>query len=201
MIEQFNSINKNFGPSEFKEKGSKFISYLFPCDNTEEADKIINRLRKEFHDATHVCYSYRIGHGKEELFRVNDDGEPAYTAGKPIYQEIVRKDLFNVLLTVIRYFGGVKLGKGGLQRAYSLAARDVIDISDIITIHIKKEINISLPFNFIGEIINIINRLDIKIVSQEYKSEGVSMFLAVPVGKVEQFRATVIEKSAGKISF
>jgi uncharacterized YigZ family protein len=199
MIEKFNTINKDFGPLEFKEKGSKFISYLFPVSTEEETDKILNRLKKEFYDATHICYSYRIGQGKEDYIRINDAGEPSGTAGRPIYQEIIRQDLFNVLLTVIRYFGGIKLGKGGLQRAYSTASRDIVDLSDIITVKIKKELNISIPFNFIGEIIHIINMFSIKIVSQEYTSEGVSMFLSVPVGNLEKFRTKLIEKSAGKI--
>ncbi|MEQ8222323.1 MAG: YigZ family protein [Candidatus Eremiobacterota bacterium] len=199
MIEKFNTINKDFGPFEFKEKGSKFISYLFPVSTEEEADKILNRLKKEFYDATHICYSYRIGRGIEEYVRINDAGEPSGTAGRPIYQEIIRRDLFNVLLAVIRYFGGIKLGKGGLQRAYSGASRNVIDISDIVIYEIRKKVTLSIPFNLIGEIINMAGRSGIKILSQEYTQEGVSMLLSVPAGKLEAFQARLTEKTAGKI--
>jgi len=199
MVEKFNTINKDFGPFEFKEKGSKFISYLFPVSTEEEADKILNRLKKEFYDATHICYSYRIGSGTEDYVRINDAGEPSGTAGRPIYQEIVRRELFNVLLAVIRYFGGIKLGKGGLQRAYSGASRNVIDISDIVIYEIRKEVTLSVPFNLIGDIINMAGRFGIKILSQEYTQEGVSMFLSVPAGKVEAFQSLLTEKTAGKI--
>ncbi|HPZ07399.1 MAG TPA: YigZ family protein [Candidatus Eremiobacteraeota bacterium] len=201
MIENFNTLNKDYGPIELKEKGSKFIAYSYPVSNTEDADNIIRDLRKKFHDATHVCFAYRIGDGEEKFIRFNDDGEPAGTAGKPIYQEIIRRSLFNTLVAVVRYFGGVKLGKGGLQRAYSSSARDVLDISDTITIELKKEISLSIPFNFIGDVINLISPMGIKIISQDYSAEGVSMLLSVPVGKVENFRKTLIEKSTGKISF
>ncbi len=199
MVEKFNTINKDFGPFEFKEKGSKFISYLFPVSTEEEADKILNRLKKEFYDATHICYSYRIGSGTEDYVRINDAGEPSGTAGRPIYQEIIRRELFNVLLAVIRYFGGIKLGKGGLQRAYSGASRNVIDISDIVIYEIRKEVTLSVPFNLIGDIINMAGRFGIKILSQEYTQEGVSMFLSVPAGKVEAFQSRLTEKTAGKI--
>ncbi len=199
MIEKYNSVNKDFGPFEFKEKGSKFISYLCPVSTEEEADKILNRLKKEFYDATHICYSYRIGRGIEEYVRINDAGEPSGTAGRPIYLEIIRRDLFNVLLAVIRYFGGIKLGKGGLQRAYSGASRNVIDISDIVICEIRKEVSLSVPFNLIGDIINMAGRFGMKILSQEYTQEGVSMFLSVPAGKVEAFQTQLTEKTAGKI--
>jgi len=199
MVEKFNTVNRDFGPFELKEKGSKFISYLYPVSTEEEAEQILSRLKKEFYDATHICYSYRIGPGVEEHVRINDAGEPSGTAGRPVYQEIIRRDLFNVLVAVIRYFGGVKLGKGGLQRAYSSASRNVIDISDIFVYEIKKEIALSVPFNFIGEIINMAGRFGIKILSQEYTQEGVSMVLSVPAGKLEAFQARLIEKTAGKI--
>jgi len=200
MIEQYFTIDKKYGPFDYKEKASKFISYLFPVSSGEDAEKILSSLRKEYYDATHVCFSYRLGRGEEEYFRASDDREPSGTAGQPIYQEIVRKELFNVLLAVVRYYGGVKLGKGGLQRAYSFSARQVIESAEIIRVDIKKEVRLSIPFSFIGDMMHIINLLDITIVSQDYDSSGVSMHLAVPVGKTMKFRELLTEKSAGRIS-
>ncbi len=199
MIEQYFTVDKKYGPFDYKEKSSKFISYLFPVSSGEDGEKILSGMRKEYYDATHVCFSYRLGRGEEEYFRLSDDREPSGTAGQPIYQEIVRKELFNVLLAVVRYYGGVKLGKGGLQRAYSFSARQVIESAEIIRVYLKKEVKLSIPFNFIGDMMHIINFLGITIVSQDYDSSGVSMHLAVPVGKTRKFQELLTEKSAGRI--
>lgn len=199
MIEQYCTVDKKYGPFDYKEKSSKFISYLFPVSSGEDGEKILSSMRKEYYDATHVCFSYRLGRGEEESFRASDDREPSGTAGQPIYQEIVRKKLFNVLLAVVRYYGGVKLGKGGLQRAYSFSARQVIESAEIIRVDLKKEVKLSIPFNFIGDMMHIINFLGITIVSQDYDSSGVSMHLAVPVGKTIKFQELLTEKSAGGI--
>ena len=199
MIEYYYTISKLYGPCEIKEKGSRFISFLYPVLSMEDGENKLKKIRKEYYDATHVCFAYRLGEGREEYFRLNDDGEPSGTAGQPIYQEIVRKELYNVLVPVIRYFGGIKLGKGGLQRAYSGSARNIIEQSLIETVEIKKEIIINIPFNFIGEMMHIISRLDIKIINQNYNPDGISMNLSVPIGRVEDFKKILIEKSNGKI--
>ena len=200
MIEEFLTVNKEYGPYELKEKGSRFISYLYPVSNKSAADEIISKIRKDFYDSTHVCFGYRIGQGIETSFRYNDDGEPSGTAGLPIYNEIKRKDLFNVLALVIRYYGGVKLGTGGLQRAYSASARIVLENSTITKVEIKKEVCLSIPFSFTGEIMHIINLLGVNIISQDYTPEGTNMKLGIPVGKVDNFEKILTEKSAGKIS-
>ena len=199
MIEQYFVVDRKYGPFEYKEKGSRFISYLFPAISVEDADNILSALRKEFYDATHVCFAYRLGRGREDYFRSVDDGEPAGTAGPPIYQEIVRKELFNVFVAVIRYYGGVKLGKGGLIRAYSFSARQVIEEAEITTVKVEKETTVFIPFNFIGDMMYIINFLGVNIVSQDYTAHGVSMNLSVPIGKVSKFQDILIEKSCGKI--
>lgn len=199
MIENYRTVNRTYGPRELKEKGSRFISYLYPVSKKEEADNVIAKLRKEFYDSTHVCFSYRLGEGMEEYFRYNDDGEPSGTAGHPIYQEIVRKELFNVLVAVVRYYGGVKLGTGGLQRAYSSSARSVLDSAGIIKVEIKKEFSLSIPFTFIGDIMHIVNLFAINIEKQDYTAEGVNMILSVPLGKVDLFQKLLTEKSGGKI--
>ena len=114
----------------YKEKGSKFIALAFPVKTEEELKAIQLRLRKEYHDARHHCYAYRIG-TSNMVYRTNDDGEPSGTAGKPIYGQIQSFQLTNILVVVIRYFGGTKLGVPGLIRAYKTATQDVFQNADI----------------------------------------------------------------------
>lgn len=112
----------------YKEKGSKFIAYLGPARTREEADAFIAQLWKKYHDARHICFAYRIGNES----RVNDDGEPAHSAGSPILRVLQSAQLENVVLGVIRYFGGIKLGVPGLIRAYSTAAEEAVTVANLI---------------------------------------------------------------------
>ncbi len=115
----------------YKDKGSKFISFAYPVSDEETIKEILTELRKNYYDAHHHCYAWVLGYQKE-LFKFNDDGEPSGTAGKPIYGQILSHDLCNILIVVIRYFGGTKLGVRGLINAYKGAAKDVLDNSIII---------------------------------------------------------------------
>ena len=115
-----------------KEKGSKFFGYAFPVASEEEVKLCLEELRVKHNDARHHCYAYRLGIGTEERYRANDDGEPSNSAGKPIYGQLLSADITNVLLVVVRYFGGVKLGVGGLISAYKLSAKDTIVAGKII---------------------------------------------------------------------
>jgi uncharacterized YigZ family protein len=117
----------------YKEKGSRFIAVAMPVNSTEQVKLSLEQLRKEYHDARHHCYAYRLGEFPYES-RFNDDGEPSGTAGKPIFGQIQSFDLTNILVVVIRYFGGVKLGTGGLIQAYRSAAKNALENS---TIHVK----------------------------------------------------------------
>lgn len=199
MIETFYTIDKIYGPEEIKEKGSRFIAYLYPVEKKEIVDTYIGTLRKKYYDATHVCFAYRLGKGEEQYVRCNDDGEPSGTAGLPIYNEIKSKDYFNVLAAVVRYFGGVKLGTGGLTRAYGQAAGKVLEIATKVTVHIKQKISVSFPFNLTGEVMQIVNRFSLVILKQEYTADGIHMQLNVPIGKIEEITKQIIERSSGKI--
>ena len=198
-IEKYLTINKEYGPEEIKEKGSRFISYLYPVNTKEEAEAIIQKLRKKFHDSTHVCFAYRIGEGEEEYFRYSDDGEPSGTAGVPIYNEIKSKEYFNVLAVVVRYYGGTKLGTGGLARAYGQSAKEVIEISKEVIEYLKKETSISFPYHFTGEMMRIINKYNLQIISREDTAQGINMKLAIPVALVDEVAQVVIKESSGKI--
>lgn len=197
--EYYYSINKEYGPIEFKEKGSGFISYLFPASEKPVAESILAGLRKKYHDATHVCYAYRIGRGREVYFRLNDDGEPSGTAGIPIYNEIKGRDYFNVLTAVVRYYGGIKLGVGGLTRAYGHSAKLVLDISKKIEIIIQSKAELMFPYDFLGEVMQIINRHAITITAREFKSSGVSMRLDIPTAHIKTIEKLISDRSFGKV--
>jgi uncharacterized YigZ family protein len=197
--EFFYTVKKSYGPEEIKEKGSRFISYLYPAAGSEEAETLVTGLRKKYYDSTHVCFAYRLGNGKEEYFRYSDDGEPSGTAGLPIFNEIKNKNYYNVLTAVVRYFGGTKLGTGGLVRAYSGAAKKVIDTSETITIYIKKEASLDFPYEFTGEIMQVVNRFSLDIIDREYSDKGISMKLEIPIGRVNEVSQTITDISSGKI--
>jgi len=199
MRSSFKTIEYDCGPVEIKERGSKFISFVYPVSSKEEAEGMVKDLRVEYHDATHVCYAYVLGAGEEDYFRYNDDGEPSGTAGIPIYNEIKRLQLFNVLVAVVRYFGGTRLGTGGLARAYGQSARLVLESATTVEKQITRRFEFHLPFDLQGEMMSVINHLDINIVSQDYDAEGVYIELSVPLRAVEEFKNAVAEKSAGRI--
>lgn len=197
---KYQTVIKVYGPEEIKEKGSRFISYLYPVASQEEAETIIQKLRKEYHDATHVCFAYRLGEGEEHYLRYNDDGEPSGTAGLPIYNEIKSKGYYNVLTAVIRYFGGTKLGTGGLVRAYGGAAARVIGLSEKVTISKTKEISVSFPYDFTGGMMRIIDRYGIEVKERENRADGVHMKLAVPEAILDEVAKAILTESSGRIS-
>jgi uncharacterized YigZ family protein len=110
----------------FKEKRSKFYAFAFPVENEAEIKEKIAFLKKKYHDARHHCYAYILGADKA-TFRMNDDGEPSGTAGRPIHGQLLSREITNVLVVVVRYFGGVRLGTGGLRVAYKTAAKEVLE--------------------------------------------------------------------------
>ena len=127
---KFRTIEKEYH-SRIKVKGSKFLGYAFPVTSEEEIAGRLEEVRKRHYDATHHCYAWRLGGAAEARFRYNDDGEPSGTAGKPLYAAIQKRSLTNVLVISVRYFGGTKLGTGGLTRAYGSSAGDTLDAAKI----------------------------------------------------------------------
>lgn len=130
----------------YKELGSKFLSFAYPVSSEEEIKTIISEIKKEYFDARHHCYAYRLG-SAGELWRANDDGEPSFSAGRPILGQLLSNELSDVLIVVVRYFGGTKLGVSGLIRAYKSAASDAISNSEIVkkTEAARVEIRFSYP--------------------------------------------------------
>ncbi len=199
IIEFYHTIKQPYGPEEFKEKGSRFLSYLFPVSTLKEVETRISELRKKYHDANHVCPAFRLGEGTEEYIRFSDDGEPGGTAGLPIFNEIKSKNYFNILAVVIRYFGGIKLGTGGLVRAYSASARQVLQTAQSVTVYLKKKLILEFPYEFTGEIMQVVNRYDLDIVNRDYTGTGAALHLAIPVGRVDEVARSVSDISGGKL--
>jgi uncharacterized YigZ family protein len=159
-------------PSEgiFKDKGSRFIARAYPVESAAEVKEILSDLRKEFHDARHHCYAYRLGEGGEN-YRVNDDGEPANSAGKPILGQLQSHELTNILIVVIRYFGGILLGVGGLINAYRTAARESLDHARIIEKTFNKSICIKFQYSAMNDVMRLIKESKAEIVSQEFGTD------------------------------
>lgn len=156
--------------SDFKEKSSKFISYAFPILTEEDATSKIDMLWKQHPKATHVCYAYRLGL-EGEKYKVNDDGEPSGTAGRPIFNQLLSVDITNVLIAVVRYFGGTKLGTSGLIQAYKDAAKQVIDSATIIEKYVFDIFILEFEYDKMGEILNVVKGLDIEMAGKDFNEK------------------------------
>lgn len=154
----------------YKEKNSKFFGYAFPVTTEEEIKEILERLRKEHFSARHWCYAYQIGTEKIQ-YRANDDGEPNNSAGMPIYGQIQSFEVTNVLVVVVRYFGGVKLGVGGLISAYKIAAQMALENSEIVERTIDKHFIISFGYANMNKVMRIIKEKNLQIVAQKMEMD------------------------------
>lgn len=160
-------------PSEevlLKEKNSKFFGYAFPVTSEEEIKEILERLRKEHFSARHWCYAYQMGTEKIQ-YRANDDGEPNNSAGMPIYGQIQSFEVTNILVVVVRYFGGVKLGVGGLISAYKTAAQMALENATIVEKTINKHFIISFGYANMNKVMRIIKEKNLQIVSQKMEMD------------------------------
>jgi uncharacterized YigZ family protein len=175
------------GPSEgnFKSKGSHFYSFAFPVDDVEKIKIHLLELKAKYHDAQHHCYAYVLG-AKADKFRANDDREPPGTAGKPILGQINSFKLTNVMISVIRYFGGTLLGTGGLVEAYKSAAHSALSNSVIIERTEDKAFRITFDYIVMNDLLHIIREEKATILSKEFMESG-SMQLAIRLSKAKQF--------------
>lgn len=151
----------------YKEKGSKFLAFAYPVQNEEEIKEIIARLKKQYHDARHHCYAYILGQDGQD-FRANDDGEPGHSAGDPILGQIRSNNLTNVLIVVVRYFGGTKLGVGGLVTAYKTAAAEAILANEIIMEIVTEKVRFHFDYLDMNEVMRLVKELEIKIDKQHF---------------------------------
>ena len=151
----------------YKEKMSKFISFAVPVSTLDEAKEAIARYQKEYYDARHVCRAYMLGAARTE-YRVNDNGEPSGTAGKPILGQINSFGLTNVLIVVVRYFGGIKLGTSGLIEAYRAAAADAIRANEIVECLVEEDVRIFFEYPFMNDVMRIVKEENATIISQYF---------------------------------
>jgi uncharacterized YigZ family protein len=151
----------------YKDRGSKFIARIYPAETAEDCKNILIAIKKEFHDARHHCYAYRI-QPEDEEFRSNDDGEPSGTAGKPILNQLYSNELFNVVLIVVRYFGGTKLGTSGLINAYKTAAQEAIKSAKIVKRYITRDMELHFEYPLMNDVMRIIKEENLEIIDQFY---------------------------------
>ena len=182
VTDEYQTI-EHLSEGSYKEKGSRFIAIAIPVQTIDELKQQIEKIRKQYHDARHHCYAYRLGPEPHES-RQNDDGEPSGTAGKPIYGQIQSFGLTNILIVVVRYFGGVKLGTGGLIQAYKTAARDAITKGKIITRTWNVTLEIRFDYVHMDPVMRIIRDEGGRIIRQE-SIEKCSITLEVRKGNFE----------------
>ena len=154
----------------YKEKMSKFISFAVPVQSAAEAKEVVKQYQKEYFDARHVCWAYVIGAARTE-FLSNDNGEPSGTAGKPILGQINSFGLTNIVIVVVRYFGGIKLGTSGLIVAYREAAADAINNAQIIECHEQTVISFTFDYLAMNDVMKVIKGVDLKILNQEFDND------------------------------
>ncbi|MBQ4184061.1 MAG: YigZ family protein [Bacteroidales bacterium] len=169
----------------FKDNGSRFIALAYPVETEEQVKEIVSSLRKEYHDARHHCYAYRLGLDGEK-FRANDDGEPSGSAGRPILGQIDSLGLSDVLLVVVRYFGGIKLGIPGLIRAYKSSSADALANAEIVEKIAGKQFRISFDYLEMNSVKKVLKELGIPTFDEEY-SQQCSLRARVRLSSEEEF--------------
>ncbi len=180
---------ENRAETLYKEKGSKFFSFVFPVKDLTEVKSILDELKKKYYDATHHCYAYILGFEKE-TFRMNDDGEPSSTAGKPIYGQLQSKNLTNVLLVVVRYFGGTKLGVNGLIKAYKTAAAECLSATTIVEKKVMLSYKVMFPYEKMNAVMSLLKEIKAEQTKHIFETEC-SMEILVESGKQNKFEDAI----------
>ena len=178
---------KSRSSGTFRDRGSRFIAIADPVRSQEEIKALLEEHRKNYHDARHHCYAWMLGH-ERKLYRSNDDGEPSGTAGKPILGQINSTGLTNILIVVIRYFGGTLLGTSGLINAYRNAAAEALSKSEVITLEVKNTYSLKFPYAAINDVMKLIKEEGLQQWDQDFGTDC-SMKIAVRLGKTEKITA------------
>ena len=168
LFEDTYHMPTNTSEGIYKEKGSKFIGYAFPVFSEEDVKERLEKVRKKEYAARHYCYAYTL-HPDKSAWRANDDGEPTNTAGKPILGQIQSKDLTNILIVVVRYFGGIKLGVGGLITAYRAAAADALENISIEKRFVKEIYEVAFQYPQMNEVMRLVKDKSLEVVNQDFQ--------------------------------
>ena len=192
MTDEYRTIS---GTSEgyYTEKRSKFLAFAHHVDDIAEVKDIVAGYRKKYYDARHVCYAYMLGPDRQE-FRANDDGEPSSTAGKPILGQINSNELTNILIVVVRYYGGVNLGTSGLIVAYREAASDAIAHATIETRQVEEIVKYSFAYPQMNDVMRIVKDMNPRIVSQTYDNTC-EIVLSIRKSEAEQLKSKLAKLS------
>ena len=186
MIDEYKTITNKIGEGTYSEKRSKFLAFSHHVETLNEVKEIVASSRKKYYDARHVCYAYMLGVERTE-FRANDDGEPSSTAGKPILGQINSNDLTDILIIVVRYYGGVNLGTGGLIVAYKAAAALAIEDSVQETRQVEELVKYDFPYVMMNDVMRVVKEMQPRIVSQEYDNTC-SITLSIRKSEAETLR-------------
>ena len=194
MQDTYKTISSKIGEGFYSEKRSKFLAFAHHVSSLDEIKQLLVAYRKKYYDARHVCWAYTIG-PDYALFRANDDGEPSSTAGKPILGQITKNNLTDILIIVVRYYGGVNLGTSGLIVAYRTAAAEAIANAEIVKLYQEEEIVYNFPYIMMNDVMKIIKEMSPRIVGQTYDN---TCEIRLSIRKSE---ATRLKEKLEKLSF
>jgi uncharacterized YigZ family protein len=182
---------------EKEEKRSEFLAYLHPVSSREESLEWVNYYREKYSDANHVCWAYVIGNTRQPLTQAfSDDGEPSGTAGKPMLHVLTEREVGNSVAIVVRYFGGVKLGAGGLVRAYSGAVSEAVNLATLVQVIPKTQINVTISFAREAKIRHLIEQVKGTILAVNY-TQDVALEIELAVADKDEFCRRAIEETSG----
>ena len=193
MTDEYKTITSHIGEGFYSEKRSKFFAFAHHVENVDEVKELLAQYRKKYFDARHVCYAYMLGAGREE-FRANDDGEPSSTAGKPILGQINSNELTDILIVVIRYYGGVNLGTSRLIVAYREAAADAIAHAQVETRLVEEIVDYSFSYPMMNDVMRIVKEMSPRIVAQTYDNTC-TIRLAIRRSEADRLRARLAKLS------
>ena len=195
MEDQYHTISENsVGEGYYTEKRSKFLAFAHHVETVEEVKSIVSAYRKQYYDARHCCYAYMLG-PEQKAFRANDNGEPSSTAGKPILGQINSAGLTDILIVVVRYYGGVNLGTGGLIVAYRTAAADAIANATIEVRQVEETIKYDFTYPMMNDVMRIVKEMQPQVVDQQFDNTC-SITLRIRKREAEQLRSRL-----NKLSF
>ena len=193
MTDQYKTISDKIGEGYYTEKRSKFLAFAHHVTTTDEIKTLLAQYRKKYYDARHVCYAYMLGADRTD-FRANDDGEPSSTAGKPILGQINSNELSDILIVVVRYYGGVNLGTSGLIVAYREAAADAIAHCEITMQQVEEIVEYDFPYVMMNDVMRIIKEMSPRIVAMNYDN-NCSVKLSIRQSEAQQLRDKLAQLS------
>lgn len=188
MVEdQYKTIlEETIGEGYYTEKRSKFLAFAHHIESVDEAKELVIAYRKQYYDARHCCYAYMLG-SEQKVFRANDDGEPSSTAGKPILGQIISHELTDVIVFVIRYFGGVKLGTSGLINAYRTAANEALSNASVVVKQVEETIDFDFTYPMMNDVMRVVKEMQPRVIDQKFDNTC-SIKLSIRKSEAEQLR-------------